>query len=59
MTKSYLKNIYDILFYDKQTQVDFRGIFYEKVFSVNANKKDFVESSFKIDLQYEDISERN
>ena len=55
----YLKNIYNILFYDKKTQIDFRNIFYEKVFEVNANKNDFIEMNFKIDLQYEDISERN
>ena len=57
--KSYLKNIYNILFYDKKTQIDFRNIFYEKVFDVNAKQNDFVEISFKIDLQYKDISERN
>ena len=34
-------------------------MFYEKVFDVNANKNDFIEMKFKIDLQYEDISERN
>ena len=28
----YLKNIYNILFYDSKTQVDFRGIFFEKIF---------------------------
>ena len=55
----YLKNVYNILFYDKKTQIDFRNIFYEKVFDVNGNKNDFIEMKFKIDLQYEDISERN
>ena len=55
----YLKNVYNILFYDKKTQIDFRNMFYEKVFDVNANKNDFIEMKFKIDLQYEDISERN
>ena len=59
MSKSYLKNIYNILFYDKKTQIDFRNLFYEKVFDVNANKNHFIEMYFKIDLQYEDISERN
>ena len=57
--KLYLKNIYNILFYNKKTQIDFRNLFYEKVFDVNANKNDFIEMNFKIDLQYEDISERN
>ena len=59
ITKSYLKNIYNILFYDKKTQIDFRNLFYEKVFDVNTNKNDFIEMIFKIDLQYEVILERN
>ena len=59
ISKPYLKNIYNILFYESKTQIDFRGIFFEKVFDVNANKNDFIEKNFKIDLQYEDISERN
>ena len=58
-SKPYLKNIYNILFYSKKTQIDFRNLYYEKVFEVNANKNDFIEMNFKIDLQYEDISERN
>ena len=58
-SKSYLKNIYNILFYDEKTQIDFRGIFFEKVFDVNSSINDFIEMNFKIDLQYEDISERN
>ena len=40
MSKSYLKYIYNILFYNKKTQTDFRGIFFEKVFDVNNNKID-------------------
>ena len=59
ISKPYLKNIYNILFYDLKTQIYFRGIFFEKVFDVNANKNDFIEMNFKVDLQYEDISERN
>ena len=54
----YLKNIYNILFYDKKTQVSFRNYFFEKVFDVNAVINDFIEMSFKISLQYENISER-
>ena len=53
----YLKSVYDILFYDKK--IDFRNNFYNKTFESNANKNDFVEMKFKIDLQYESISERN
>ena len=59
ISKPYLKNIYNILFYESKTQIDFRGIFFENVFDVNANKNDFIEMSFKIDLEYESISERN
>ena len=55
----YLKNVYNILFYNKKMQIDFRNMFYEKVFDVNASINDFIEISFKIDLQYENISERN
>ena len=57
-SKLYLKNVYNILFYNKKTQIDFRNLFYEKVFDVNANKNDFIEMNFKIDLQYEHILER-
>ena len=56
--KSYLKNVYHILFYDKKTQVSFRDYFFERVFDINSNINDFIEMSFKISLQYENISER-
>ena len=59
ISKPYLKNIYNILFYDSKTQINFRNLFFEKIFDVNANKNDFIEMNFKIDLQYEDISERS
>ena len=56
----YLKNIYNILFYESKTQIDFRkNIFYEKVFDVNANKNDFVEMNFKIELEYRDTDDRH
>ena len=58
-SSQYLKNIYNILFYDKKTQIGFRNLFFEKVFDVNVSINDFKEMSFKIDLEYEDISERN
>ena len=58
-SKSYIKNIYNILFYDKKTQIDFKNLFFEKVFDIDSNKNDFLEMSFKISLQYESISERS
>ena len=59
ISKPYLKSIYNILFYESKTQIDFRGIFFEKVFDVNTSINDFIEMNFKIDLEYEHISERN
>ena len=59
--KSYLKNVYNILLYNSKTQISFKkdNIFYEKIFDADVNKNDFIEISFKIDLEYNDISERN
>ena len=54
----YLKNIYNILFYDSKTQIDFRNLFYEKIFEVNTKQNDFIEMNFKMLLEYEDMSER-
>ena len=59
ISKSYLKNVYNILFYNDKTQINFRDkIFYEQEFDVDASINDFIEMSFKISLQYENISER-
>ena len=59
-SKSYLKNVFNILLYNSKTQINFKkDIFYEKIFDVNANENDFIEISFKIDLEYKQISERN
>ena len=55
----YLKNVYNILFYESKTQVDFRNIFYEKVFDINASINDFLELAFKIELEYQDINDRH
>ena len=59
ISKSYLKNVYNILLYDKKSQIDFRNLFYEKVFDVNASINDFIEMYFKISLEYASISNRN
>ena len=57
-SKSYLKNVYNILFHNRKTQVSFKNYFFEKVFDINSNINDFIELSFKISLEYENISER-
>ena len=55
----YLKNVYNISFYNKKTQVDFRNLFYEKVFDVNASINDFIEMNLKILLEYQDTDDRH
>ena len=58
--KSYLKNVYNILFYDNNEQISFKDkIFYEKEFDVNASINDFIEIKFKIGLEYRNINDRN
>ena len=59
-SKSYLKNVYNILFYNNNEQISFKDeIFYEKEFDVNANINDFIEIKFKIALEYRNINDRN
>ena len=55
----YLKNVYKILLYNKKTQIDFKNLFYEKAFDVNASINDFIAMKFKILLEYQSISNRN
>ena len=56
----YLKNVYNILFYNNNEQISFKDeIFYEKVLDVDAAINDFIEMSFKIGLEYRNINDRN
>ena len=56
----YLKNVYNILFYDNDEQISFKDkIFYEKVLDVDAAINDFIEIKFKISLEYRRIDYRN
>ena len=58
--KSYLKNVYNILFYDNNEQISFKDqVFYEKVFDINADINDFIEIKFKIGLEYRNINDRS
>ena len=57
ISKAYLKNIYNTLFHNKKTRIDFRNIFYEKVFDVNASINYFVEIAFKFELEYQDTDD--
>ena len=57
-SKSYLKNIYNILFYNEEKQINSREIFYEKIFVINSKQDDFIEINVKMLLEYEDISQK-
>ena len=54
----YLKNIYNILFYDSKTQVNIREIFFEEIFDVNAKQIDFIEINFKMLLEYKILTKK-
>ena len=59
-SKSYLKNVYNILLYNSKTQINFKkDIFYEKIFDIDANKNNFIEINFKIELEYQDTDDRH
>ena len=52
-----LKNIKNILFYDKRDQINFKGIFFNKTFELNIKKNDFIEIDLRMLLDYENINE--
>ena len=57
-----IKNIYKtfiIFYFIIKTQIDFRNLFYEKIFAIDAEENDFIEIYLKMLLEYENISERN
>ena len=45
LNKMFLKNVYNILFYNEKTQIDLRNdkYFYERVFEDNYSINDFIE----------------
>ena len=58
ITKSYLKNIYNILFYNEEKQINSGEIFYEKIFVIDSIQDDFIELNLKMLIKYEDISQK-
>ena len=57
-SKSYLKNIYNILFYNEEKQINSGEIFYEKIFVIDSKQDDFIEINLKMLIEYEDISQK-
>ena len=59
-SKSYLKKVYNILFYNNNEQISFKDkVFYEKIFNVDTAINDFIEIKFKVGLEYRNINDRN
>ena len=50
----YLKNLFNTLYHDNNIKV--RHIFFDKTYALNAKKNDFIEVYFKLQLEYDDIS---
>ena len=55
--KTFLKNLYTLLFYDNKKQISFTTDFYTKLFTVNAIKDNFLEFKFKIYLEIDNINQ--
>ena len=50
----YLKNLLNILYHENDIQI--RHIFFQKIYTINAKKNDFLEIYFKMLLEYDDVS---
>ena len=53
----YLKNVYNLLFYDEREQIDFKNNFFNKTYEINIKKDDFIEIDLRMLLDYENIKE--
>ena len=53
-SKLYLKNLFNTLYHDNDIKV--RHIFFDKTYTLNVKKNDFIEVYFKLQLEYDDIS---
>ena len=59
-SKSYLKNVYNILFYDEKKQISFKDKYFMKKYLILMLAiNDFIEIKFKIGLEYRHINDRN
>ena len=53
----YLKNVYNIKYYDYKKQINFNESFFNKTFNLNLKKNDYIEIDLKMKLEYEDIDD--
>ena len=53
-SKLYLKNLFNILYFDEDLPIGHS--FFEKSYTINAKRNDFIEIYFKLLIKYDDVS---
>ena len=54
-SKLFLKNLLNILYFDKDLPIGHS--FFEKLYTINAKRNDFIEIYFKLLIKYDDVSD--
>ena len=52
--KLYLKNLYNDIYHDNDISIE--HIFFDKTYTIDAKRNDFIEVYFKLLIKYEDVS---
>ena len=52
--KLYLKNLYNDIYHDNDVSIT--NIFFDKIYTINAKRNDFIEIYFKLLIKYDDVS---
>ena len=53
--KLYLKNLYNDIYHDNDVSIT--NIFFDKTYTINAKRNDFIEIYFKLLIKYDDVSD--
>ena len=53
-SKLYLKNLFNELYHDNDISIE--HIFFEKIYTINVKRNDFIEAYFKLLIKYDDVS---
>ena len=53
-SKIYLKNLFNELYHENDISIE--HIFFEKIYTINAKRNDFIEVYFKLLIKYDDVS---
>ena len=54
-SKLFLKNLYNDIYHDNDVSIT--NIFFEKLYTINAKRNDFIEIYFKLLIKYDDVSD--